>query len=279
MKWGATRGMKCVWSTYLDLRLVSSCWIACILGAGCCFSYVTFSIPVEVVSVILVLTPWNPAEEMTPPVPAFMFCSTLVWLFVPCPSLVNTLGVGVMGEARPMPCWIKGLARWFPVWLFVKCWYKLPCGGTVDDDIAGGAAGACECWIWLETIVETVELLLLLLLLLFVVGNWIPGTVVAEDNGTDTTRLSGCCCCCCRSSFEPTLNFAWIFCVITCDLLLAPVGGEVVGEAAVMCEDALVTVVKPVEWITFGLTFWMLGSCGGAVAAAGVDWEFKSVRA
>lgn len=53
------------------------------------------------------------------------------------------------------------------------------------------------------TIVETVELLLLLLLLLFVVGNWIPGTVVAEDNGTDTTRLSGC-----RSSFELPLNFA-----------------------------------------------------------------------
>jgi hypothetical protein len=32
-----------------------------------------------------------------------------------------------------------------------------------------------------------------------------------------------------------------------------------------------VTVVEPVEWITLGLTFWMFGSEGGAVTAAGVD--------
>ena len=97
------------------------------------------------------------------------------------------------------------------------------------------------------TIVETVELLLLLLLLLFVVGNWIPGTV-AEDNGTDTTRLSGCCCCCCcRSSFELPLNFAWMFCVITCDLLLVPLSGDEAGEAEVLWDEALVMVVDPVE--------------------------------
>lgn len=99
------------------------------------------------------------------------------------------------------------------------------------------------------------------------VGNWIPGTV-AEDNGTDTTRLSGC-----RSSFA----FAWMFCVITCDLLLA--AGDVVGDAVWWDEDALVTVVDPVEWMTLGLTFWMLGSGGGAVAAAGVDCADGSVRA
>lgn len=270
MEWGEWK-----W-TYLDLRLVSSCWIAWIRDVAACFSYVTFSIPVELVSVMLVVTPWKPAEEMTPPVPAFIFWSTLVWLLVPWPSFTCRFGVGVMGDARPSPCWISGLARWAPGWLFVKCWYKLPSGGTDDDeDIAGGAAGACWCWTWLVTIVETVELWLLLLLLLFVVGNWIPGTVVADDNGTDTTRLSGCCCCW-RSSFDPPLSFAWMFCVITCDLLLAPVVGEVTVEAD---DDALVTVVVPVEWITFGFTFWMFGSWGGAVAAAGVDCEFKSVRA
>jgi hypothetical protein len=108
--------------------------------------------------------------------------------------------------------------------------------------------------------------LLLLLLLLFVVGNWIPGTV-AEDNGTDTTRLSGC-----RSSFD----FAWMFCVITCDLLAA---GDVVGDAVWCDEDALVTVVDPVEWMTLGLTFWMFGSGGGAGATTGVDCDVGSVLA
>lgn len=215
---------------------------------------------------------WKPAVEMTPPVPAFMFWSTLVWLFAPCPSFV-TFGVGVMGDARPKHCWIKGLARWFPGWLFVKCWYKLPRGGP-EVDIVGDAVGACGCWTWFVTIVKTVELLLLLLLLLFVVGNWIPGTVVAEDNGTDTTRLSGC-----RSSFELPLNFAWRFGVITCDLLLDVVASEFVGEADVTWDEALVTVVEPAEWITLGFTFCMLGSCGGAVAAAGVDCVLGSVRA
>lgn len=62
------------------------------------------------------------------------------------------------------------------------------------------------------TIVDTEEVLLLVLLLLFV-GNWIPGTVVAEDKGTDTLSDSGCWCC--RSSFELPLSFAWMFCVIT----------------------------------------------------------------
>lgn len=232
---------------------------------------------------MLVLMPWKPADEMTPPVPVFIFWSTLVWLLLtPCPSFTSKLGVGVTGDARPMLCWIRGLARWLTVWLFVKCWYKLPCAGT-EDDIIGGAVGGCWCnccWAWFVTIVDTVELLLLLLLLLFVVGNWIPGTVVAEDNGTETTRLSGCCCCC-RSSLEPPppLIFAWMFCVITCGLLLAPLAGDVVGGADVTLDDALVTVVEPVEWITFGFTFCMFGSWGGAVAAAGVDWEFKSVLA
>lgn len=52
--------------TYLDLRLVSSCWMAWILD-GACFSYVTFSMPDELVSVTLVLVPWKPADEITPP--------------------------------------------------------------------------------------------------------------------------------------------------------------------------------------------------------------------
>lgn len=261
-------------TTYLDRRLVSSCcrvWTR--VG---CFSYVIFSIPVALVSVMLVLVPWKPALEMTPPVPADMFWSTLVWLLTPCPSLASELGVDVMGDARPTPCWIKGLARWFPVWLLVKCWYKLPRAGTDDDDIADGVAGGC--WTWLLTIVDTVELLLLLLLLLFVVGNWIPGTVVADDNGTETTRLSGCSCCW-RSSFEPPLSFAWMFGVITCDLLFDPLAWEVMRGAAVTCGGATEAVVELAECITFGLTFCMFGSWGGAVAAAGVDAVLKSVRA
>lgn len=258
--------------TYLDRRLVSSsCRAWTLVG---CFSYVTFNIPVVVVSVMLVPVPWKPALEITP-LPADMFWSTLVWLLALWPSLTSVLGVGVIGDARPTPCWMSGLARWLPGWLFVKCWYKLPSGGTDDDIAGGGAVGGF--WAWLLTIVETVELLLLLLLLLIVVGNWIPGTVVADDNGTDTTRLSGCCW---RSSFEPPLNFAWIFCVITCDLLLDPVAWDVMAGAVAMWSGALEVVAEPAEWITFGLTFWMFGSWGGgAVVTAGVGWAFMSVRA
>lgn len=54
----------------------------------------------------------------------------------------------------------------------------------------------------------TIVVLLELEVLLLFVGNCIPGTVVAEERGTDTTRLSSCC-----------FVFAWTFCVITCDLL------------------------------------------------------------
>lgn len=248
------------WITHLDRLVVSSCWIACILD-GVCFSKAILSIPGVFISLD---GPWKPADEITPPVPEFMFWSTLVWLVPVCPSLTRGLGVGVIGDARPIPCWISGLERWFPVWLFVRCWYRLPCDGTAM--FGDAVAGVC----WFETIADTVELLLLLLLLLFVVGNWIPGTV-AEDNGTDTTRLSGCCC---RSSFD----FAWMFCVITCDLLLLA-RGEVAGDAVWWDVDALVTVVDPVEWITLGLTFWMFGSWVGAVTTAAdvVDWG--SVRA
>lgn len=198
-----------------------------------------------------------------------MFWSTLVWLFAACPSLFVTrgLGVGVIGDARPTPCCIKGLTRWFPAWLLVRCWYKLPCGGADATVVGNAVGGACGCFcVWFETIAD-VELLLLLLL--FVVGNWIPGTV-AEDNGTDTTRLSGC-----RSSF----GFTWMFCVITCDLLLAV--GDAAGDTDVLWDDeALVTVDSSlVAWITFGLTFWMFGSCVGVATTAGVGWEFGSVRA
>lgn len=87
------------------------------------------------------------------------------------------------------------------------------------------------------TIVETVKLLLELLLLF--VGNCIPGTVVAEESGTDTTRLS-------------SFDFAWTFCVITCDLLptedvdddddrAADTGGDV------MCGEALEAAVEELE--------------------------------
>lgn len=256
--------------------MVSSCWIASTLGAADCFSYVILSIPDELVSVSVVLPLWNPAEEMTPPVPEFMFWSTLVWLFTPwLVSLAMELGVGVKGDALPTPCWMCGLARWFPDWWFVKCWYKLPCVGTADPCTVGDTVGGwCWCWAWFVTIVDTAELLLLVLLLLFVVGNWIPGTVVAEDNGTETTRLSGCGCW--RSSFEPPLNFACIFCVITWGLLFA---GDVVDATGVTLDETLVTVVEPVEWITFGFTFWMFGSWVGAVAVAGVDCVFISVLA
>lgn len=81
------------------------------------------------------------------------------------------------------------------------------------------------------TIVE----LLLELLLLFV-GNCIPGTVVAEERGTDTTRLSSC------------FVFAWTFCVITCDLLAASVdvdddSGVDTGVGDVICDDEAFEVV------------------------------------
>lgn len=112
------------------------------------------------------------------------------------------------------------------------------------------------------------------------VGIWIPGTVVVEESGTDTTRLSPCCW---RSSLILTLfveDFAWIFGVMTCDLFVVAEGDEdeAVAEGEVMCVDAVEATIEDEldEWITFGLTFWILGSW---VAAAGVDCEFKSVRA
>lgn len=269
-------------TTYLDLRPVwtSSCWIACTLDEVC-FSYCTLSI-VGLVS--LRVDPWKLAAEITPP--ELMFWSTLVWLLLLWLSWANEeLPAGTIGDARPT--W--GLARWLPpAWLFVKCWYKLPWLGGSEDVETDIVVGLAVCiWAWFVTIVDTVELLLvLLLLLLLFVGNWIPGTVVADERGTETTRLSPCC----LSSFILTLlllllldedDFAWIFCVITCDLFPDAVddvdevagGDEICGLAleAIGADDELFD-----ECREFGLTFWMFGSC---VAAAGVAWEFKSVLA
>lgn len=85
-----------------------------------------------------------------------------------------------------------------------------------------------------------VELLLELLLLPFV-GNCIPGTVVAEERGTDTTRLPSSC-----------FVFACTFCVITCDLLTVNVddedddnGAETVGD--VMCDEEAFEVVAAAD--------------------------------
>lgn len=52
---------------------------------------------------------------------------------------------------------------------------------------------------------------------------------------------------------------------------------------AVAAADELFTAVaaaaEPVEWMTFGLTFCMLGSGGEVMTAAGVVCGFTSVRA
>lgn len=209
---------------------------------------------------------------MTPP--ELMFWSTLVWLLL--------LGWLSCTNAELPTGTTSGLARW----LFVKCWYKLPwlLAGS-DEEVTDMFAGLAACsWAWFVTIVDTVELLLvfILLLLLLFVGIWIPGTVVADERGTDTTRLSPCCC---RSSFILfTLfddDFTWIFCVITCDFTVDDAGGDE------MCGVAFVEAIVAEELdeciTTFGLTFWMFGSCCWVLLAAavteGVAWEFKSVRA
>lgn len=57
---------------------------------------------------------------------------------------------------------------------------------------------------------------------------------------------------------------------MTCDLLL--LAGDVVGVV-------VTALVMALEWMTLGLTFWVFGSAGETVAAAGVDCVFRSVRA
>lgn len=193
----------------------------------------------------------KPAEDAI--TPEFIFWSTLVWLL-----WLSWACEGTIGDARPT----NGLDRWPPAWLFVKCWYKLPWLDSVDDETGFAVA----IWAWFVTIVETVELLLELLLLF--VGNCIPGTVVAEERGTDTTKLS-------------SFVFTWTFCVITFWDLAAfnddddvddDNGAETGGD--VMRGEALEADVDEFEWMTFGLTF-----CSSGVAAAGVDCELKSVLA
>lgn len=269
---------------YLDLRPVSSCCCsACILD---CFSY--WALSIAGLGSWLAFVPWKPAEEITP-ADEFMFWSTLVWLL--CPSFTNELVVGVMGDARPWwPC-TSGLARsrWFPVWLLVKCWYRLPWLAIDDDETDTDMVGLVVCiWTWFVLTIVDTDGLLLVLLLLFV-GNWTPGTVADNVDMASTG--------CWRSSFIFTppppllVVFAWMFCVITCDLLLLPlfatvdvVGGGKGGggdDKWVDEDDAFEEAAAwpPCdEWMTFGFTFCKFGSpC--VTAAAGVDCEFKSVRA